>query len=59
MKEQQIHHSEVVSIVFELIFRYIDALSIAGMLLLGADGQMRQCYPDICAWTADYYEKIH
>jgi len=27
--------------------------------MLSADGQMWQCYPVICAWTADFFENIH
>ena len=27
--------------------------------MLCADGRMWQCYPVICAWTADYFENIH
>jgi hypothetical protein len=27
--------------------------------MLSADGWMRQCYPVISAWTADYFENIH
>jgi len=45
--------------VFKLIFRPLDVLFNTGKLMLCADGQMRQCYPVICAWTADYFENIH
>jgi hypothetical protein len=27
--------------------------------MLCADGWLWQCYPVICAWTADYFENIH
>jgi len=27
--------------------------------MLCADGRMRQCYPVICAWTAEYSENVH
>ena len=59
MKEQQVHNREVLRKVFELIFRPLDALFNTGKLMLCADGRMRQCYPVICAWTADYFENIH
>jgi len=59
VKEQQIHNREVLRKVFELIFRPLDALFNTGKLMLCVDGRMRQCYPVICAWTADYFENIH
>jgi hypothetical protein len=59
VKEQRIHNREVVRKVFKLIFRPVDALFNTVKLLLCADGWMRQCYPVICAWTADYFENIH
>ena len=59
LKEQQIHNREVLTKVFKLIFRPLDALFNSGKLMLCADGRMRQCYPVICAWTADYFENIH
>jgi hypothetical protein len=27
--------------------------------MLCADGKMQQCFPIICAWTANYFENIH
>jgi len=27
--------------------------------MLCADGQMQQCYPVICEWTANYFKNIH
>jgi len=59
MKKQQIHNRDVLRKVFELIFRPLDALFNTGKLMLCADGRMRQCYPVICAWTADYFANIH
>jgi hypothetical protein len=59
MKEQQIHNREVLRMVFELIVSPLDELFNSGKLMLCADGRMRQCYPVICAWTADYFENIH
>jgi hypothetical protein len=59
MKEQQIDNREVLSKVFELILRPLDALCNTGKLMLCVDGRMRQCYPVICAWTADYCENIN
>jgi hypothetical protein len=53
------HNREVLRKVFERIFRPLDALFNTGTLMLCADGRMRQCYPVICAWTADYFENIH
>jgi len=58
MKELQIHNREVLRKVIELIFHPLDALFNTGKLMLCADGGMRQCYPVICAWTADYFENI-
>jgi len=45
--------------VFELNFRRLDTLFNSGKLMLCADDRMRQCYPVICAWMADYFENIH
>ena len=59
VKEQQVHNREVLRKVFKIIFRPLDALFNTGKLMLCADGRMRQCYPVICAWTADYFENIH
>jgi hypothetical protein len=59
VKEQQIHNREVVRKVFKLIFRPLDALFNTGKLMLCVDSQMRQWYPIICAWTADYFENIY
>jgi len=59
VKEPHIHNREVPRKVFELIFRPLDAVFNSGKLVLCADGRKRQCYPVICAWTADYFENIH
>jgi len=59
VEEQQIHNREVLRKVFESNFRPLDALFNTGKLMPCADGQMWQCYPGICAWTADYLENIH
>jgi len=59
VKEQQIHYQEVLRKVFEHIFLPPNPLFNAGKLTLSADGQMRQCFPVICAWMADYFENIH
>jgi len=59
VKEQPIHSQEVLRKVFELICCPLDALFNSGMLKLCVDGRMGQCYPVICAWTADYFENIH
>jgi len=58
MKELQIHNREVLRKVIELIFHPLESLFNTGKLMLCADGWMRQCYPVICAWTADYFENI-
>jgi hypothetical protein len=58
VKEQQIHNREVLRNVFELIFCPLDTLFNTGKLMLCADSRMRQCYPVICAWMADYFENI-
>jgi len=59
VREQQIHNQEVLRKVFELIFDPLDALFNTGKLMLCGDGRMRQCYPVISAWTADYFENMH
>jgi len=59
VKEQQIHNREVLRKIFELTFCPLDALLTPGKLILCADSRMRQCYPVICAWMADYFENIH
>jgi hypothetical protein len=59
VKEQQIHNQQVLINVFEFIFRPLYALFNTGKLMLWADGQMRLCYPAICAWTTDYLKNIH
>jgi len=59
VKEQEIHNREVSMKVFELICWPLDALLYTGKLMLCADRRRRQCYPFICAWTADYFENIH
>ena len=59
MKEQHIHNPEVLRKVYEVLFRPLDALFNTGKLMLCVDGRMRQWYPVICAWTADYFENIH
>jgi hypothetical protein len=59
MKEQQSHIQEGGRKLFEHIVHPFDALLNTGKLMLCLDGQMRQWHPDICAWTADYFENIH
>jgi hypothetical protein len=59
LKEQQIHNREVIRKVYELIFCPLNALFNTGKLMLCAHGRMRQCYPVICAWPADYFENMH
>ena len=59
VKEQQIHNREVLTTVFDLIFCPLDTHLNTGKHMLCADGRMWQCYPVICAWTADYFENIH
>jgi hypothetical protein len=59
IKEQQEYNREVLRQVFEIIFRPLDAVFEKGKPMLCADGKMRQCFPIICAWTADYFENIH
>jgi len=59
MEEQCTHNREVLSNVFELVFRPLDPLFNTGKLMLCADSQMQQCYPVICAWMADYLKIIH
>jgi len=59
MKEQQIHNREVLRKVFELIICPLNALFNGGRLVLCADCRMQQCYPVICAFTADYFKIIH
>jgi len=59
MKEQQIHNQEVLRKVFKLIFHPLDVLFDTAEPMLCADIPMRQFYPGICAWTADYFENIH
>jgi len=49
VKEQQIHNLVVLSKVFELVFRPLDALFNTGTLMLRVDGQIRQCYQVIYA----------
>jgi len=58
MKAQQIHNREVWRKVLALIFCPLDALFNTGKLTLCADGQMCQCNPGICAWTAEYLENV-
>jgi len=45
--------------VIKLIFCPLDAHFNCRKLMLCVDGRMRQCYPVICAWTADCFEHIH
>jgi len=59
MKAQQIYIQEVLRKVFECIFCPLNAVLNAGKLRLCVDGRMRQCYPVICTWMADYFENIH
>jgi hypothetical protein len=59
MKQPPINNREVLWKVFKLIFRPLDTLGNTAKLMLCADYQMRQCYPVICAWTADYFENVH
>jgi hypothetical protein len=58
VKEQQIQNREVLRKNIEIIFRHLDELFNTGKRMVCADGQMWQCYPVICAWTADYFENI-
>jgi len=58
VKEQQIHNQEVLRKVFKLIFSPLDARFNTRTLWVWVDGRMRQCYPFICSWTAEYFEAI-
>jgi len=59
MEELQIHNREGIRQGFERIFCPLDAIFNTGELKLCEDGWMWQCYPVICARTANYFENIH
>ena len=59
IEEHQIHYRVALRKVLELILCLLDPLFNTGKLMLCADGQMRQCFPVMCAWTAGYFENIH
>jgi hypothetical protein len=42
-----------------MIFTPLDALVERGKRMLCSDGYVRQCFPIICGWTADYSENIN
>jgi len=53
------HYPKDLRNVFKLISRSIDELFNTGKNNLCAPGLMRQWYPDIFPWMADYLETIH
>jgi hypothetical protein len=53
------NNREVLMKIFELRFCPLNTLFNTAKLMLCADGQLRQCYPVICTWSADYFENIH
>jgi len=59
VKKQKIQNREVSRTVFQHIFRSLNVHFNTGKLMLCADGQMRQWYAIISAWTADHLENIH
>ena len=58
MIEQQINNQQVLRKVFELSVHPLNPLVFTGRPMHCADGQMRQCYPVISAWKADYFKNI-
>jgi len=58
VKEQQIHNREDLWNAIELIFHHLDAVVNTRKLMLRAECRMRQCYPAMCAWMADYFENV-
>jgi len=59
MQRRKVHNLEVWRKVFERIFCRLKVHLNTGKVMLCANGWMLQCYPVICAWTADYFEIIH
>jgi len=59
IKEQHIPKQEVLRMVLKVIFCPLHAVIHSGKRMLCVDGRMRQCFPVICAWMADYFKNIH
>jgi hypothetical protein len=59
MMEPPIHNQRISRKIVWLNFRPLDVLLNIGKLILCADGQMQQWYPDINTLMAYNFENIH
>jgi hypothetical protein len=59
MKDQLLHNREGLTKVFKLISRHLHPSFNSGKLIIFADSQNWQLYPDICTCTADYFENSY